>query len=68
MEINNLVAEQIRIAAGEPLSFTQEDVRTNGHLIECRINAEDAARNFMPGPGRITTWNAPQGEGARWTE
>lgn len=61
----DLVAEQIRVAAGEPLSFTQDDVRTNGHSIECRINAENAARNFMPGPGRITTWNAPQGEGVR---
>jgi acetyl-CoA carboxylase biotin carboxylase subunit len=61
----DLVAEQIRVAAGEPLSFTQEDVRTNGHSIECRINAEDASRNFMPRPGRITAWNAPQGEGVR---
>ena len=61
----DLVAEQIRIAAGEPLSFTQEDVRTSGHSIECRINAEDVARNFMPGPGRITAWSAPQGEGVR---
>ena len=61
----DLVVEQIRIAAGEPLSFRQEDVRTIGHAIECRINAEDAARNFMPGPGRIKSWVAPDGEGVR---
>ena len=61
----DLVAEQIRIAAGEPLSFAQEDIRTTGHSIECRINAEDPTRNFMPGPGRITGWSAPQGEGVR---
>jgi acetyl-CoA carboxylase, biotin carboxylase subunit len=61
----DLVAEQIRVASGEPLSFRQEDVRTVGHAIECRINAEDASRNFMPGPGRITSWVAPVGEGVR---
>ncbi|HSW19225.1 MAG TPA: acetyl-CoA carboxylase biotin carboxylase subunit [Ramlibacter sp.] len=61
----DLVAEQIRIAAGEPLSFSQEDVKLTGHAIECRINAEDVARNFMPGPGRIAAWTAPTGEGVR---
>ena len=61
----DLVAEQIRVAAGEPLSFTQDDVTATGHSIECRINAEDAARDFMPGPGRIKVWAAPQGEGVR---
>jgi acetyl-CoA carboxylase, biotin carboxylase subunit len=61
----DLVAEQIRVAAGEPLSFRQEDIRASGHSIECRINAEDASRNFMPGPGRISEWSAPQGEGVR---
>ena len=61
----DLVAEQIRIAAGEPLSFRQEDVHLKGHSIECRINAEDVERNFMPGPGRIQFWDAPQGEGVR---
>ena len=61
----DLVAEQIRIAAGEPLSFRQEDIGTSGHSIECRVNAEDVSRNFMPGPGRITEWDAPKGEGVR---
>ncbi|HEY7244004.1 MAG TPA: acetyl-CoA carboxylase biotin carboxylase subunit [Xanthobacteraceae bacterium] len=55
----DLVMEQIRIAAGEALSFTQEDVALRGHAIECRINAEDPARNFMPCPGPIRTWNPP---------
>ncbi|MEY4711215.1 MAG: hypothetical protein RIS88_665 [Pseudomonadota bacterium] len=61
----DLVAEQIRIAAGLPLSVTQDEIIFSGHAIECRINAEDPKRNFMPGPGRITAWNAPQGEGVR---
>ena len=61
----DLVAEQIRIAAGEPISFTQEQVRLVGHAIECRINAEDATRNFAPGPGRLKTWVAPAGDGIR---
>ncbi|HEX6017634.1 MAG TPA: acetyl-CoA carboxylase biotin carboxylase subunit [Burkholderiaceae bacterium] len=61
----DLVAEQIRVAAGLPLSFTQEEIRTQGHAIECRINAEDSERNFMPRPGRITAWQAPAGEGVR---
>ncbi len=55
----DLVAEQIRIAAGEPISFQQSDVRLAGHAIECRINAEDAARNFMPSPGRLERWAPP---------
>jgi acetyl-CoA carboxylase biotin carboxylase subunit len=61
----DLVAEQIRIAAGEPISFAQEDVKVHGHAIECRINAEHADRNFAPGPGRIEGWQVPQGEGVR---
>ena len=61
----DLVVEQIRIAAGEPISFSQEEVKVTGHAIECRINAEDAARNFAPGPGRITEWNAPGEKGVR---
>ena len=61
----DLVAEQIRVASGEPLSFRQQDVTTTGHSIECRINAEDASRNFMPSPGRITSWTAAAGEGVR---
>lgn len=61
----DLVVEQIRIAAGEPLSFLQEDILLSGHSIECRINAEDTNRNFMPGPGRISGWITPEGDGVR---
>ena len=61
----DLVAEQIRIAAGEPISFTQDEVRFSGHAIECRINAEDASLNFTPRPGRLQTWSVPEGEGIR---
>ncbi|HDY85671.1 hypothetical protein LCGC14_0685250 [marine sediment metagenome] len=60
----DLVAEQIHIAAGRPLSFTQQDIILNGHAIECRINAEDA-RTFMPSPGLITHYHAPGGAGIR---
>ncbi|MBL1320256.1 MAG: acetyl-CoA carboxylase biotin carboxylase subunit [Methylophaga sp.] len=60
----DLVAEQIKIAAGEPLSFTQDDVILSGHAIECRINAEDA-KTFMPSPGKITHYHAPGGVGIR---
>ena len=60
----DLVAEQIKIAAGEPLSFTQDDIVLNGHAIECRINAEDA-KTFMPSPGTITHYHAPGGPGIR---
>jgi acetyl-CoA carboxylase biotin carboxylase subunit len=55
----DLVIEQIQIAAGEPISFVQKDVELRGHAIECRINAEDPARNFMPCPGRIEIWDPP---------
>ncbi|ODT26281.1 MAG: acetyl-CoA carboxylase biotin carboxylase subunit [Hyphomicrobium sp. SCN 65-11] len=61
----DLVIEQIRVAAGAPISFTQEDVALSGHAIECRINAEDASANFAPRPGRLQTWVAPAGEGVR---
>jgi acetyl-CoA carboxylase biotin carboxylase subunit len=61
----DLVAEQIRIASGAPISFAQEEVRLSGHAIECRINAEDAANNFAPAPGRQRTWAAPSGDGIR---
>jgi acetyl-CoA carboxylase biotin carboxylase subunit len=60
----DLVIEQIRIAAGEPLSLTQEDIEMRGHAIECRINAEDA-KTFMPSPGKITHYHAPGGPGIR---
>jgi len=61
----DLVHEQIRVAAGHPLSFRQEDVRLRGHAIECRINAEDPAADFRPAPGTITKWSVPKGPGIR---
>lgn len=61
----DLLKEQIAIAAGEKLSFTQEDVRFNGCAIECRINAEDPAKNFIPTPGKIENYIAPGGIGIR---
>src|SRR3954467_13202277 len=57
--------EQIRIAAGERLSLTQDDVRLQGHAIECRINAEDASKNFAPAPGTIASYDLPSGPGVR---
>jgi acetyl-CoA carboxylase biotin carboxylase subunit len=60
----DLVAEQIRVASGLPLSVSQEDIVLNGHAIECRINAEDA-KTFMPSPGKITHYHAPGGIGIR---
>ena len=57
----DIVREQIRIAAGEPLSFAQEDVQLRGCSIECRINAEAAHKKFAPAPGRITTYESPAG-------
>jgi acetyl-CoA carboxylase biotin carboxylase subunit len=57
----DIVAEGIRVAMGEPLPFGQADVRLNGHSIECRINAEDAERNFLPTPGVIEKWTTPGG-------
>ncbi|HJC04806.1 MAG TPA: acetyl-CoA carboxylase biotin carboxylase subunit [Candidatus Enterocloster excrementipullorum] len=61
----DLIKEQIRIAAGEPLSVSQEDVKIQGHAIECRINAENPEKNFMPCPGRITSVHIPGGNGVR---
>lgn len=61
----DLVREQIRVAWGEKLSFTQDDISITGHAIECRIYAEDPDTNFMPSPGRITRLRVPQGPGVR---
>jgi acetyl-CoA/propionyl-CoA carboxylase biotin carboxyl carrier protein len=61
----DLVREQVLIAAGEPLSVRQEDVRLVGHAIECRINAEDVGNGFLPAPGTITAYREPAGPGVR---
>ncbi len=61
----DLVCEQIRVAAGEELGYTQEDIRLNGHAIECRINAEDPACNFAPRPGKIESMYVAGGPGIR---
>jgi acetyl-CoA/propionyl-CoA carboxylase, biotin carboxylase, biotin carboxyl carrier protein len=61
----DIVREQVRVAAGEPLSISQDEVELRGHAIECRINAEAAHKNFAPAPGRITTYREPAGPGVR---
>ncbi|PJG85938.1 acetyl-CoA carboxylase biotin carboxylase subunit [Conservatibacter flavescens] len=61
----DLVKEQLRIAAGLPLSFKQEDIKVKGHAIECRINAEDP-KTFLPSPGKVQHLHAPGGLGVRW--
>ncbi|GLS83413.1 acetyl-CoA carboxylase biotin carboxylase subunit [Paraferrimonas haliotis] len=61
----DLIKEQLRVAAGQPLSLTQDDVVIRGHAIECRINAEDA-QTFIPSPGEITRFHPPGGMGIRW--
>ena len=61
----DLIKEQIRVAAGEPLSVTQKDVKITGHAMECRINAENPEKNFMPCPGLITNVHVPGGNGVR---
>jgi acetyl-CoA carboxylase biotin carboxylase subunit len=61
----DLIKEQLRVAAGQPLSFSQSDIQIRGHAIECRINAEDPVR-FLPCPGKITRFHAPGGMGIRW--
>ncbi|MBP2033838.1 acetyl-CoA carboxylase biotin carboxylase subunit [Clostridium algifaecis] len=61
----DLVKEQIKIAAGEKLGFSQEDIKIQGHSIECRINAEDVSKNFMPSPGKITDLYVPGGFNVR---
>jgi acetyl-CoA/propionyl-CoA carboxylase, biotin carboxylase, biotin carboxyl carrier protein len=61
----DIVKEGIRAAAGEPLAYTQDDVQLRGHAIECRINAEDASKNFAPAPGKIGAYREPTGPGIR---
>jgi acetyl-CoA/propionyl-CoA carboxylase biotin carboxyl carrier protein len=61
----DIVKEGIRVAAGEPLSISQDDVEIRGHAIECRINAEDASKNFAPAPGSIGRYREPAGPGVR---
>ncbi len=61
----DLVREQIRVAAGKPLSFSQSDGRMTGHAIECRVYAEDPDNNFLPSPGRISRLRIPHGPGVR---
>jgi acetyl-CoA/propionyl-CoA carboxylase biotin carboxyl carrier protein len=61
----DIVKEGIRVAAGSALSIAQEDVELRGHAIECRINAEDASKNFAPAPGRIGAYREPTGPGVR---
>ncbi len=61
----DIVKEGIRVAAGEPLSITQDDLQLRGHAIECRINAEDASKNFAPAPGSIGAYREPAGPGVR---
>jgi acetyl-CoA carboxylase biotin carboxylase subunit len=62
----DLVKQQIRIAAGEPLPFAQEDIAIRGHSLQCRINSEDPDNEFRPSPGRITALRVPGGPGVRW--
>ena len=61
----DLIKEQIRVASGEPLSVKQEEIKISGHAMECRINAENPSRNFMPCPGKITNIHLPGGNGVR---
>jgi acetyl-CoA carboxylase biotin carboxylase subunit len=61
----DLIKEQLRIAAGQPLSIEQSQIKVRGHAIECRINAEDP-KTFIPSPGKITMFHAPGGLGVRW--
>jgi acetyl-CoA carboxylase biotin carboxylase subunit len=62
----DLVKQQIRIAAGEPLPFRQNEISSRGHSVQCRINSEDPDQDFRPSPGRITALRIPGGPGVRW--
>jgi acetyl-CoA/propionyl-CoA carboxylase biotin carboxyl carrier protein len=62
----DLVAEQIRVASGMPLSFSQDDILRRGHAIEVRVNAENSAKGFLPSPGTLTKLRLPSGPGVRW--
>jgi acetyl-CoA carboxylase biotin carboxylase subunit len=64
----DLAKLQLRVAAGEPLPLTQDDVVLRGHAIECRVYAEDPTNNFFPSPGEITSWRVPQGPGIRFDD
>ena len=61
----DLIKNQIRIAEGQPLRYEQEDVRISGHAIECRINAENPKKGFIPSPGKVTRLHLPGGKGIR---
>jgi len=61
----DLIKEQLKIASGEKLAFTQDDIKISGHTIECRINAENPDKNFMPSPGKVTGYYSPGGMGVR---
>jgi acetyl-CoA carboxylase biotin carboxylase subunit len=61
----DIVRAQLRIAAGDPLGLTQDQIQVSGHSIECRINAEDPANGFLPSPGTVTEWVLPTGAGIR---
>jgi len=61
----DLVRESLRLASGEPLRYLQSEVGLRGHAIECRINAEDPQKNFMPSPGKVTGLRLPMGPGVR---
>ena len=65
IHIFNIVKEQLRIAAGLPLGFSQEDVQLSGHAIECRITAENVFANFAPCPGKVEFIHFPAGAGIR---
>jgi acetyl-CoA carboxylase biotin carboxylase subunit len=64
----DLVKLQIRVAAGEPLPFSQQEIKLSGHAVECRLYAEDPANQFFPSPGKILSWRAPSGPGIRFDD